>query len=135
MDKKSLHAARNLRSSFHALARKVLNHNISHQKLDEIAESLETFQNEISDEEIPKWWQPESGSGELRSSTYRNRSLYQGPYHLFSPDLDWEEHSGPNGEKGFKFYVTLSDLYEGPPLAVHGGFIAGLFDELLGAVQ
>ena len=135
MDKESLHAARNLRRSFHALARKILNHNISRQKLDELAESLETFQNEIPAAEIPKWWQSESASGELRSSTYRNRSLYQGPFHLFSPDLDWEEHSGPNGEEGFKFHVTLSDLYEGPPLAVHGGFIAGLFDELLGAVQ
>jgi len=135
MDKESLHAARKLRRSFHALARKVLNHSISHQKLEEITERLETFQNEIHAVELHKWWQPETGSGELRSSTYRNRSLYQGPYHLFSPDLDWKEHSGPNGEEGFKFHVTLSDLYEGPPLAVHGGYIAGLFDELLGAVQ
>ena len=135
MDKESLHAARKLRRSFHTLARKILNHYISVQKLDEITERLETIQNEIPAAELPKWWQPETGSGELRSSTYRNRSLYQGPYHLFSPDLDWKEHSGPNGEEGFKFHVTLSDLYEGPPLAVHGGYIAGLFDELLGAVQ
>tara|TARA_B100001741_G_scaffold244551_1_gene205763 strand:- start:241 stop:867 length:627 start_codon:yes stop_codon:yes gene_type:complete len=135
MDKESLHAARKLRRSFHALARKILNHNISVQKLEDITERLETIQNEIPAAELPKWWQPETGSGELRSSTYRNRSLYQGPYHLFSPDLDWKEHSGPNGEDGFKFHVTLSDLYEGPPLAVHGGYIAGLFDELLGAVQ
>ena len=135
MDKESLHAARKLRRSFHALARKILNHNISVQKLEDITERLETIQNEIPAAELPKWWQPETGSGELRSSTYRNRSLYQGPYHLFSPDLDWKEHSGPNGEEGFKFHVTLSDLYEGPPQAVHGGYIAGLFDELLGAVQ
>ena len=135
MDKESLHAARKLRRSFHALARKVLNHNISVQKLEDITERIETIQNEIPAAELPKWWQPETGSGELRSNTYRNRSLYQGPYHLFSPDLDWKEHSGPNGEAGFKFHVTLSDLYEGPPLAVHGGYIAGLFDELLGAVQ
>ena len=135
MDKESLHAARKLRRSFHTLARKILNHNISVQKLEDITERLETIQNEIPAAELPKWWQPETGSGELRSSTYRNRSLYQGPYHLFSPDLDWKEHSGPNGEEGFKFHVTLSDLYEGPPLAVHGGYIAGLFDELLGAVQ
>ena len=135
MDKESLHAARKLRRSFHTLARKILNHNISVQKLEDITERLETIQNEIPAAELPKWWQPETGSGELRSSTYRNRSLYQGPYHLFSPDLDWKEHSGPNGEEGFKFHVTLSDLYEGPPQAVHGGYIAGLFDELLGAVQ
>ena len=84
MDKESLHAARKLRRSFHALARKVLNHNISVQKLDEITERLETIQNEIPAAELPKWWQPETGSGELRSSTYRNRSLYQGPT-IYSP--------------------------------------------------
>ena len=63
MDKESLHAARKLRRSFHALARKILNHNISVQKLEDITERLETIQNEIPAAELPKWWQPETGSG------------------------------------------------------------------------
>jgi hypothetical protein len=31
--------------------------------------------------------------------------------------------------------VTLGSLYEGPPRCVHGGFVAALFDEVLGAAQ
>ncbi len=31
--------------------------------------------------------------------------------------------------------VTFSDAYEGPPGCVHGGYIAAVFDELLGAAQ
>ncbi|HEX7095845.1 MAG TPA: hypothetical protein VF183_08165, partial [Acidimicrobiales bacterium] len=31
--------------------------------------------------------------------------------------------------------VTLSRLYEGPPNGVHGGYVAGLFDDVLGATQ
>lgn len=31
--------------------------------------------------------------------------------------------------------VTLSSLYEGPPGHVHGGYLAGLFDDLLGGTQ
>lgn len=31
--------------------------------------------------------------------------------------------------------VTLGSLYEGPPGCVHGGFVAALFDEVLGAAQ
>jgi acyl-coenzyme A thioesterase PaaI-like protein len=32
-------------------------------------------------------------------------------------------------------HVTYSDAYEGPPNCVHGGFIAGGFDEMLGLAQ
>jgi acyl-coenzyme A thioesterase PaaI-like protein len=135
MDSESLHSAKNLRRSFHALARKVLNRNIPVSELDELSQGIDAFQNEITANEVPKWWQSDETLGEMRSNAYRNRSLYQGPFHMFSPELNWDEHLGPNGEGGFKFHVTLSDLYEGPPLAVHGGYIAGLFDELLGAVQ
>lgn len=31
--------------------------------------------------------------------------------------------------------VTLGSLYEGPPGCVHGGFVAAMFDEVLGAAQ
>ena len=31
--------------------------------------------------------------------------------------------------------VTFGSAYEGPPGCVHGGYVAGVFDELLGATQ
>jgi len=38
-------------------------------------------------------------------------------------------------EDAIEATVTLGALYEGPPGCVHGGFVAALFDEVLGAAQ
>ncbi len=39
---------------------------------------------------------------------------------------------GDNGQREIRGTVTFGFQYEGPPTCVHGGTIAGLFDELLG---
>ncbi len=75
----------------------------------------------------------ESGSSSLRN--YQHRSIFQGELHPFSPSLRWVDAEGPDGQPGYGFHVTLSQLYTGPPQAVHGGYVAALFDELLGGVQ
>ncbi len=77
----------------------------------------------------------EGGTEVADRRSYRARSLFQGEAHLFSPSLRWEDASGPQGQVGHGFRVTMSNLYEGPPGSLHGGYLAGLFDELLGAVQ
>lgn len=38
-------------------------------------------------------------------------------------------------DEGVVGYVTFGPAYEGPPGCVHGGYIAAVFDELLGSVQ
>ena len=38
-------------------------------------------------------------------------------------------------EGGIDAVATFSSLYEGPPGCLHGGYIAGIFDEVLGAAQ
>ena len=135
MEHESLNPAKELRKSIHKLARKILGNKVTASELEGINQEIKTLHERINGEPLPKWWEPDSGSEGMRSHTYRSRSLFQGPLHFFSPELKWAESKGPNGEDGFEFHVMLSDLYEGPPLAVHGGYIAGLFDELLGAVQ
>jgi acyl-coenzyme A thioesterase PaaI-like protein len=39
------------------------------------------------------------------------------------------------GEREVSATVTYGDAYEGPPGCLHGGFIAALFDEILGLAQ
>jgi acyl-coenzyme A thioesterase PaaI-like protein len=39
------------------------------------------------------------------------------------------------GERGVSGTVRFGAAYEGPPGCVHGGYIAGVFDEVLGAAQ
>ena len=135
MDKENFSAAQRLRKSVHSLAKRILDLDIPTSKFHELAEIIENSTEDLIGEKVPKWWSKDSGSGKFRSMSYRSRSLFQGELHLFSPELEWKEDTGPEGQPGYSFTVNLSELYEGPPLAVHGGFIAGLFDELLGAVQ
>jgi acyl-coenzyme A thioesterase PaaI-like protein len=59
-------------------------------------------------------------------------------YFPFSPIVGWYSPLAPPlectvGETGgITAHATLGAAYEGPPGCVHGGIIAGLFDELLG---
>jgi acyl-coenzyme A thioesterase PaaI-like protein len=41
----------------------------------------------------------------------------------------------PDGRRGVEGRARLGCAYEGPPLGVHGGWVAALLDELLGTLQ
>lgn len=66
---------------------------------------------------------------------YQHRSPFQGELHPFSPTLRWQDRAGPDGQPGYSFTVTRSPLHAGSPGYAHGGYVAALFDELLGGVQ
>ena len=50
-----------------------------------------------------------------------------------SPPAEVWTVEGENGELEIRGRVTFDYQYEGPPTCVHGGVIAELFDEMLGA--
>ena len=90
----------------------------------------------LDGEPLGEWWDGPAVAPEDRGlQAFRRRSLFQGALHPFSSALRWFEAEGPQGQEGLGFEVTLGRLFGGPPRPVHGGHIAGLFDELLGAVQ
>jgi acyl-coenzyme A thioesterase PaaI-like protein len=65
-----------------------------------------------------------------RYGDYLPRSLLTGLVHPVSPGAAWTFADGVLDVR-----VTLSQLYEGPPGYVHGGFVALAFDELFGMVN
>jgi len=66
----------------------------------------------------------------------RNRELsgWSGSVNAVAPPMRLElgEHAGAPAMVG---HVRLSRLREGPPGSVHGGVVAGLFDEVMGAAS
>ena len=46
-------------------------------------------------------------------------------------EVDWAEE----GSERIIGRIRIPRVYEGPPHAVHGGYVAGIFDDLLGGVQ
>ena len=135
MDEEVLSAASELRQAIHDLAQKTTEIYLTPDQLLKAAESIRSASNELQGESLPSWWERRQDHESQSSRSYRYRSLFQGQLHPFSPTLHWDDYTGPEGELGYLFKTVLSPLYEGPPQAVHGGYIAGLFDELLGAVQ
>ena len=129
-------AAAALRAAVHDLASKSVSIEPDAAALGRAAELVRLAAAEIDGEPFSRWWEGPSQSGEeLGLRHYRHRSIFQGELHPFSPALQWQDATGPTGEPGYRFVVELSSLYEGPPNAVHGGYVAALFDELLGGVQ
>ena len=135
MDEKVLYAASELRKAIHTLAQKTTEVDLTSEQLLEAAKLVQSASERLQGDQLPRWWEGNTDTEGQTSRSYRNRSLFQGELHPFSPTLHWDLYTGPDGESGYLIETTLSSLFEGPPSSVHGGYIAGLYDELLGAVQ
>jgi acyl-coenzyme A thioesterase PaaI-like protein len=88
----------------------------------------------------PRWY--EAGplaAGELRSEllldSYQTQSPFRGSINALAPPLTVETGARDDGTPVVRATALLGDAYEGPPHGVHGGFVAALFDDLLGAAQ
>ena len=79
-------------------------------------------------------WYEEGGSGATRA---RNRELspFTGSLNVVAPPMEIETTTLEDGRPCLSGRVRLDHLREGPPRSAHGGVMAGLFDELLGAGQ
>lgn len=71
------------------------------------------------------------------STRARNRDLspWSGLLNTASPPITLEVGELPDGRPAMLGYVRLDRVREGPPQHAHGGVVAGLFDEVMGAAQ
>ena len=135
MEEDVLSAASELRDAIHNLAQMTREVELGSEQLLAAKLLVETASEKLQGEPLLHWSEKPEGSRKQTSKSYRSRSLFQGELHPFSPPVHWDLHSGPDEQPGYLFETTLSSLYEGAPKSVHGGYIAGLYDELFGAVQ
>ena len=84
-----------------------------------------------------RWWQQDPGAP-MRSAgarrSFQDQSPLRGLLNPVAPPLAMDREEGPDGLR-LVGRVRLSRAYEGPPHGVHGGIVAALFDEMLGAAQ
>lgn len=62
---------------------------------------------------------------------YRRFSPVSGPLNPLAAPVEYDEIT----ETGIEAHVTFGVAYQGPPGYVHGAFIAGVFDDVLGAAN
>ena len=71
----------------------------------------------------------------LHDSEYRSTSPMGGTLNPVAPPLLMQRGVREDGKPCLIGRARLPRTYEGPPHGVHGGIVAALFDELLGAAQ
>ena len=69
----------------------------------------------------------------LSGTAYQQQSPLRGARNPIAPPLVVEETTDPDGEQLLVGRARLGPAYEGPPHGVHGGWVAALFDDILGA--
>jgi acyl-coenzyme A thioesterase PaaI-like protein len=74
-------------------------------------------------------------SGRIARHRFNDRSPFRGSANPLAAPMRTSTVELPDGRPAIEGRVTLSRLYEGPPNGVHGGYVAGLFDDVLGATQ
>jgi len=86
----------------------------------------------------PRWYDhdavmPAASAG--ARDAYREQSPIGGSCNPLAPPVRVEIVEAPDGSARAVGLARLSRAYEGPPHGVHGGWVAAMFDELLGAIQ
>ncbi len=74
----------------------------------------------------------ESGRPADVDLNYTDYSLYSGRASPAAAPLTVRVVDLADGRRAIEGRVTCNQLYEGPPHGVHGGYVAGLFDDVLG---
>ena len=82
-----------------------------------------------------RWYEVDAADAAATRSRNRELSTYTGKLNVLAPPMTVHAGELADGRAALIGRVALDRLREGPPRAVHGGVVAGLFDELLGAGQ
>ena len=84
-------------------------------------------------------WYDRGGKGLVITPTAANAYLDQSPIrgrlNPIAPPIAIETGARPDGTPIVIGHAKLGLAYEGPPHGVHGGWVAALFDDVLGAAQ
>ena len=106
-------------------------------QLEDAARAVRSVTASLNGEPRSRWWEVHGDEAAMAvpGQSFRHRSMYQGDFNPVSLPMTWSDRAGPEGEPGYVVNVSVDELHEGPPRSVHGGYLAGIFDELLGAVQ
>jgi acyl-coenzyme A thioesterase PaaI-like protein len=79
--------------------------------------------------------EPQSRWDGAARSRYTDHTLYGGAHNAMAPPLQLSIEARHDGTPIAVGRVRCGSLYEGPPGGVHGGYVAGLFDDVLGRAQ
>ncbi len=82
-----------------------------------------------------RWYEVDPDDPEATRGRNRDLSAFSGAVNAIAPPMVISTDESVDGRPELVGRVRIDRTREGPPHSVHGGVIAGMFDELLGAGQ
>jgi acyl-coenzyme A thioesterase PaaI-like protein len=104
------------------------------EQLDRAAEAANSFADSLDSlpQRSKSWEVSEAG---LQPRDFVGYSPISGTSNPIAPPLHMRVVGDPDGEHHIEADIVFGPAYEGPPGHCHGGWVAAMFDELLGFTQ
>lgn len=123
-------AARDVAEALRRLARRLETTSASINELEAVASEIDRITASLEHGDRAASIDGESSHAVYQAHRLRERSPFIGRANPVALPLVVEF-----GDDGIEAVARFGTLYEGPPGCLHGGYIAGIFDEVLGAAQ
>jgi acyl-coenzyme A thioesterase PaaI-like protein len=117
------------------IARALLEHEIDAKAAGEALRLAREIRTHLAGERRPRWYEAATPNivDSQSSRSFDVSSPIRGRLNPVAPPLQIEVAEREDGTRFILGRARLSNVYEGPPRGVHGGIVAALFDEILGA--
>lgn len=132
-----------LANALREMARALLDHEVDEEGARRALAELDRARAHLEGPIRPRWYEREephafavSATGQpSTASIFDTLSPVRGQLNAVAPPLTMEMAEREDGSLFVLGHARLSRVYEGPPQGVHGGWVAALFDEMLGATM
>jgi acyl-coenzyme A thioesterase PaaI-like protein len=122
-----------LAAGLRRLHRQVIGHEFSDTQATELLAEIEALSARIDGPVRPRYYEYDhSEEGNRNHNAFLDYSPVSGRAHPGALPLHIEHLVAPDGTKSVEGRIRVDHLHEGPPRGLHGGYVAALFDELLG---
>ena len=131
-------AAAELADELRAIAEALAVREVSCEALLRAGEQARRVRQALDGPPRPRWYEAGGDAMTITDASrraYLDQSPIRGRLNPVAPPLEARVVERPDGKQAVEGRARLGMAYEGPPHGVHGGWVAALFDDLLGAAQ
>lgn len=130
--------ASQLTAELRAIVEALCERELGEAQLAEAAQLARALRERLAGPRRARWYDADADAFSLSPQSqraYLDQSPIRGRLNPVAPPLVVENATRADGSPAVRGSARLGRAYEGPPHGVHGGWVAALFDDLLGATQ
>lgn len=137
MSNDSIDPSIDLANELREISRILVDQDLSTEQVERLLETVRSTRSERGASRRPRWYEVDSPNsfGTEDAQSFDALSPVRGQLNPVAPPLRVELGQRDDGTPCITGHANLSSVYEGPPRGVHGGIVAALFDEILGAAM